>query len=174
MVAEDARQDADDGAASADFRAVFRRHAAGVAVVTTIGPHGPVGFTATSVSSVSVEPPYLVFSVNSTSSSRPAIETATSVVVNFLSADQSELANRFAAPAQDRFAGIPRDVLPTGDVVLAGALGWIQGNIEHRIDVAGSQVVVVRALRTGLGPLQYPLVYVNHAYHRLSDDTRLT
>lgn len=162
------------GARLEDFRAVFRRHAGGVAVVTAVGPGGPRGFTATSVVSVSVDPPYFAFSVNATSSSRPVIEAADGVVVNVLSAAQSDLAARFAAPAQDRFAGIDTEELPGGDVVLSGAVGWVQGRIEQRIDVAGSLLVVVRALHAELGPQAFPLVYVDHAYHRLTEDSRLT
>ncbi|SDB80002.1 NADH-FMN oxidoreductase RutF, flavin reductase (DIM6/NTAB) family [Raineyella antarctica] len=157
-----------------DFRAVFRRHAGGVAVVTALGPDGPVGFTATSVASVSVDPPYLAFSVNASSSSRAIVAAARTVVVNVLSAGQADVASRFAAPAQDRFAGIATQVLPNGDVALAGAVGWVQGQIEQATDVAGSLLVVVRALRAGLGPEDWPLVYVNHAFHALSEDSRLS
>lgn len=167
---DDARTDEQLGAE--DFRAVFRRHAGGVAVVTAVGPDGPRGFTATSVVSVSVDPAYFAFSVNATSSSRAVIEAADGVVVNVLSAAQSDVAARFAAPAQDRFAGIATEVLPGGEIVLSGAVGWVQGRIEQRIDIAGSLLVIARAVRADLGPRAFPLVYVDHAYHRLSEDSR--
>ncbi|WOP17509.1 flavin reductase family protein [Raineyella sp. LH-20] len=163
----------DEQIRATDFRAVFRRHAGGVAVVTAIGPDGPRGFTATSVVSVSVEPPYFAFSVNASSSSRAVIEAADSVVVNLLAAGQADVAARFAAPAQDRFAGIATETLPGGDVVLTGAVGWVQGRIEQRIDIAGSLLVVVRVLHAMLGPQAFPLIYVDHAYHRLTEDTRI-
>ncbi|MGQ4336108.1 flavin reductase family protein, partial [Streptomyces hayashii] len=58
------------------LRSVFRRHAAGVAVITASGGTGPVGFTATSLSSVSAEPPMLSFGIGTGASSWPAVSGA--------------------------------------------------------------------------------------------------
>ncbi|MYS39753.1 flavin reductase, partial [Streptomyces sp. SID5998] len=55
------------------LRSVFRRHAAGVAVITARGEAGPVGFTATSLTSVSAEPPMISFGIGTGASSWPAI-----------------------------------------------------------------------------------------------------
>ena len=61
-------------AVSADaFKAFFRGHPAGVAVITAIGDDGPVALTASSVSSVSVDPPLLIFSISSLSSATPTL-----------------------------------------------------------------------------------------------------
>ncbi|MGI3779839.1 MAG: flavin reductase family protein, partial [Janthinobacterium lividum] len=86
------------------FKGVFRRHPAGVAVITTVVDGQPVGFTATSVISVSADPPLLAFSVDSASSSWPALASAETLVVNFLSAAQVEVSARFATSGIDRFA----------------------------------------------------------------------
>lgn len=172
MADEHAREPG-EGISAEDFKAVFRRHAGGVTVVTAVGPDGPIGFTATSVISLSVDPPYLAFSVNAASSSRRVIEAAGSVVVNFLSAQQAGVANRFATPAQDRFAGLQTAVLATGDVVLTDSTAWAQGRVEQRVEVGNSMLVVVRVLDSGLGKMSSPLVYVDRAYHTLSDASRL-
>ena len=55
------------------LRSVFRQHAAGVAVITASGPAGPVGFTATSLSSAAAEPPLVSFGIGTGSSSWPVI-----------------------------------------------------------------------------------------------------
>src|SRR5690606_6346542 len=70
-----------------DYKAVFRHHPGGVALITAVGPDGPVALTATSVASVSAEPPLLVFSVSAMSSSLPALKVAETVIVHFLGAD---------------------------------------------------------------------------------------
>src|SRR5437588_3303905 len=62
------------------FRSVFRRHAAGVAVITARGA-SPVGFTATSLTSVAAEPPLLSFAVGTGSSSWPTLAAAAHVGV---------------------------------------------------------------------------------------------
>lgn len=172
-MASDSTGEPDEGVSAEKFKAVFRRHAGGVAVVTAVGTDGPIGFTATSVISLSVDPAYLAFSVNTASSSRRVIEVAGSVVVNILSGTQSAVAKRFATPARDRFAGLETAYLPSGDVVLNGSLAWAQGRVEQRIEVGNSLLVAVRVLDAGLGRKSSPLVYVDRAYHTLSESSRL-
>src|SRR3954452_2810290 len=76
---------------SETFRSIFRRHPAGVAVVALRDGDRPVGFTATSVISVSAEPALLTFSVAGTSSAWPALQRAASLTVNFLAAEQVDV-----------------------------------------------------------------------------------
>ena len=152
-----------------DFKAVFRNHPAGVAVVTLRGPHGPVGFTATSVTSVSAAPPVLAFSLAAASSSRPALERAGSVVVNFLAEDQRDVAATFARRGADRFAQVAWHSLPSGEPVLRGVTAWVRGEIEQRIPVGDSLLVTVGAGLSERHDGARPLVYVDRTYHRLGD-----
>lgn len=155
-----------------DFKAVFRTHPAGVAVVTLSGPDGPVGFTVTSVSSVSADPAVLVFSLTAGSSSRQAIEKARSVTVNFLAEDQEEIAETFARRGIDRFAQVQWDTLPTGEPALHGASAWVRGEVDHRIPVGDSLLITVRATLSRRREGSQPLVYVDRTYHRLGDHNR--
>lgn len=155
------------------LKQVFRHHPAGVAIITLAGPDGPVGFTATSVFSISADPPLFGFSVADTSSSLPAVERASSLVVNFLGSDQRDLAARFATRGIDRFAGIEWSALATGEPVLAGVVSWIRGDIVHRTATGGSRLVVVRATAWGQRGEPDPLVYVDRTYHRLGERSRL-
>lgn len=109
------------------FKAAFRRYPTGVAVITATGPGGPVGLTASSVASVSVEPPALSFSVMGTRSARAIVE-APSFVVNMLGPGHATLAHDFAHAGRPRFTPEQGwDVLPTGEPVLAGALATLRG-----------------------------------------------
>lgn len=165
----DGHEDADpDG-----FKAVFRHHPAGVAVVTMAGPDGPAGLTVTSVASVSAEPPILAFSVAAGSSSRAAVDQVSSVAINFLAEDQQPVAEAFARRRDDRFAGVAWEPLPTGEPVLDGAAAWIRGDIEQRIPVGSSLLVTVRAVELHRRDGARALVYVDRSYHRLSELTRL-
>ncbi|HLS48704.1 MAG TPA: flavin reductase family protein [Actinomycetaceae bacterium] len=158
---------------SEQFKAIFRHHPGGVAVITLSGPEGPVGFTATSVISVAAEPPHLAFSVAAASSSREAIDSASSVVVNFLGDDQHEIASQFARRNIDRFAGVDWSPLPTGEPLLAGTTGWIRGTIENRVAVGDSLLVTVRAEAADHVEGPSPLVYVDRTFHRLGPHSRL-
>lgn len=161
-----------DAATPDDFKAVFRDHPSGVAVITMAGPDGPAGLTVTSVASVSAAPPLLVFSLAAGSSSRPAVEHATSVVVNFLAEDQRETADVFARRGVDRFAQVAWDPLPTGEPVLDGVAAWILGRIDQRIPVGDSLLITVRADRFHRREAAPRLLYVDRTYHRIGDLTR--
>lgn len=165
---------APDGVTAEEFKAVFRHHPGGVAVVTLRTPQGPVGLTATSVISVSAAPPLLAFSLAATSSSRPALEAAEHVVVNFLAADQADVATQFARRGIDRFEGVQWCPLPTGEPVLHGTTAWVRGRVEQRFPVGDSLLMTVRAELTHRVADPSPLVYVDRRYHRLGDTSRLT
>jgi flavin reductase (DIM6/NTAB) family NADH-FMN oxidoreductase RutF len=155
------------------FRSIFRRHPAGVAVVALREGDRPVGFTATSVVSVSAEPALLTFSVAGTSSAWPALSRADSLTVNFLAASQVDVSARFATRGVDRFAGVAWSWLPTGEPVLEDVASWIRGDVVQRVGVGASHLVVVRARETSEGRPEAPLVYHDRAYHALDGSTAL-
>jgi flavin reductase (DIM6/NTAB) family NADH-FMN oxidoreductase RutF len=163
------------------FKAVFRQHPAGVAVVTLRHRERLVGFTATSVISVSAEPPVLAFSVAGGSSSWLPLTESETVVINFLSADQVDLSARFATRGIDRFAFGGWSLLESGEPVLDGSLRWLRAEIIQRTAVGSSHLVCLRALSSsaagapaapGSGPLP-PLVYHDRVYHRLGSASAL-
>lgn len=86
------------------FRRVFRKHPAGVAIVTAAGEGGPVGFTATSLASLSSAPPLVSFGVGRRASSWATVCAAEFVAVHLLETDQQQLATVFARSGADRFA----------------------------------------------------------------------
>lgn len=156
-----------DGALDrATFADLFRRHPAGVAVVTLTDGDRPLGFTATSVISVSAQPAVLAFSINDTSSSWPALSRAETVTVNLLAANQRQVSTVFATSGIDRFAQVDWHQLPTGEPVLGGTAGWISGRILERVPAGGSHLVIVAADRAEIANDE-PLVYRNRTYHQL-------
>lgn len=150
-----------------EYKSVFRQHAAGVAVVTLVHEGLPVGFTATSVISVSAEPPLLAFSIDSRSSSWPALREARTLVVNFLADDQVDVSARFARSGADRFAAGGWSPLPGGDPVIDGVLSWVRGRVVQRTPVGRSYLVSLWATEHATRPDALPLVYRDRAYHRL-------
>lgn len=158
-----------------DFKAAFRNHPAGVAVITADAGDGPVGLTATSVISVSASPALLVFSLSAFSSSAPALAKAETLVVHLLGADQMGLAKTFATSGIDRFADTTTwSRLVTGEPVLHNAPTWLRGRIVDRMQAGDSTVVAVQVLQASVsepGPDAdtSPLVYHNRAWHRLSE-----
>jgi flavin reductase (DIM6/NTAB) family NADH-FMN oxidoreductase RutF len=141
------------------FRRVFAGHASGVAVVTAAGRH-PVGFTATSVVSVSAEPPLLSFNVSLTSSSWPTLAAATHFGVHLLAADQSAIAVRFALTGADRFgAQTTWHPGPFGVPVLADVVAWLICEVQSRVLAGDHAVVIGQVVRADHVDDVAPLVY---------------
>ena len=81
------------------FKEAFRRHAAGVAVVTARDASGtPVGFTATSLASLAAVPPLATFNMARTASSWPAVAETDDVIVHLLGLRNRDLARRMSGP----------------------------------------------------------------------------
>ncbi|MDI2036039.1 flavin reductase family protein [Paenarthrobacter nitroguajacolicus] len=153
------------------FRAAFRAHPAGVAIVTAAGPDGPVGLTASSVASVAVDPPTLAFSVTG-GRSASVIAAAQSIVVHLVGADQLELARAFANPAAPRFTeDMDWEVLPTGEPLLREAQWALRCDIIHRAPL-GSSVLLAAAVQDirANSDASAPLVYHNREFHTLLEN----
>ncbi|GED88734.1 flavin reductase family protein [Streptomyces sp. 6-11-2] len=152
------------------LRSVFRRHAAGVAVITARGDAGPVGFTATSLTSVSAEPPLLSFGVGTGGSSWPAIAATDHVGVHILGEHQEELAATFARSGADRF-GAPTAWRegPEGVPVLDGVLAWMVCRVVTRVPAGDHRIVLAEVVLgdpTGVGR---PLLYHQGRFGALRD-----
>jgi len=150
------------------FRSVFRRHAAGVAVVTAADALRPVGFTATSLVSVAAEPPLLSFGVATGSSSWPVIAGADHVGVHILGEHQQELAATFARSGADRFAPPTRWAAgPHGVPLLEAVPAWLVCRVAARVPAGDHHIVVAEAVAGDpLGP-GGPLLYHEGRFHQL-------
>ncbi|WIB66559.1 flavin reductase family protein [Curtobacterium sp. MCBD17_035] len=157
------------------YKAAFRGHPAGVAVITADTPDGPTGLTASSVASVAVDPPVLVFSLSTNSGSAGAVLGAPLFVVHLMHAGGVELARRFAStgsPSVDE-PGI-WERLPSGDWYLPAAASVLRCRPLSTTPIGSSTVVVAEVLDIVLGLEQgEPLVYHNREFHSLTDRSRL-
>lgn len=164
-----------------DFRAIFRRHPAGVTVVTADAGTGPVALTATSVASMSADPPLLIFSVSSLSSSARVLKDSDTVVVHFIDPESLGIAKLGATSGIDRFAD--HNIwsrLPTGEALFHNVRTWIRGRVVNRLEACGSTIFVAQAIQASLSaeqldnqPERDGLVFMNRTWHRISDNSTL-
>lgn len=167
-------------ATPASFTGAFRQHAAAVAVVTFRAPGvspgeppRPWGFTATSVVSLSAEPPVLGFALDRASSCATPLARAATVAVSLLGADQARTAARFATRGRDRFADDGWTVLGTGEPVIVGARAWLRGVIIERLPAGGSTFVVAEAVEVARSTgSRGPLLYHDRKYFGLGSEHR--
>lgn len=154
------------------FKQMFRRHPAGVVVVALDAGEGPVGFTATSLTSLSLDPPLVSFAIGATTSSWPHVERAGSAVVHFLSAEQEPVARRFATSGIDRFAAPTAwRRLPTGEPVLQDVAGWLRLDIQQIVPAGDHRIVVSLVEDAWLDTGRAPLLFHDGAYHSLRTGT---
>lgn len=152
------------------LRSVFRRHAAGVAVITARGDAGPVGFTATSLSSVSAEPPMLSFGIGTGASSWPAISGAGHVGVHLLGEHQEELAGTFARSGADRFgAATAWREGPEGVPVLDDVLAWLVCRVVARVPAGDHRIVLAEVVLGDPAGAGRPLLYHQGRFNGLRD-----
>ncbi len=140
-----------------EMRRVLGAFASGVTVVTGADNGRPVGFACQSFSSLSLDPPLVLFCPAKTSTTWPLIRASGSFTVNVLAADQEPLCRVFA-DATDRFAGVGWAASPTGPV-LPDVLATVHCDVEAVHDGGDHELVVGRVrdlvLRREAGPLVF-------------------
>ena len=155
------------GVDSAQFRECLGRFATGVTIVTVERSDGrPVGMTANSVASVSLEPPLLSVCVDRQAELHDLILASPGFAVNVLESGQEALARRFADPHEDRFEGIGYHSGPRGEILLGGAIAYI-GCQRYAQYPGGDHTIVVGLVTSGSTAEGRPLLYYRGGYAAL-------
>jgi len=156
---------ASHGISSAAFRSALGRFATGVTIVTTCDEHGqPVGLTANSFNSVSLNPPLVLWSLSRTARTHAAFSRNPHYAVHVLAADQQPLAARFATKDIDRFAGLAWQP-GLGEVpILDGALAVFECRKTNQHDEGDHVIFVGEVLRCALQRQAAPLIYHGGQY----------
>ena len=146
--------------------ATFRRHASGVSVITCTDPEGnPVGFTATSMTSLGANPPLIMFSVACGASSWDAISKAEYIAIHTLGERNLQLAQRMAADHTKRF--IENDWIrgPHEVPVFTDATSVLVAKIRQVINVESNAVVIADVVTGAVGEENPALLYHQRGYH---------
>lgn len=143
--------DPEAAARARQFRDVLGLFCSGVTVVTSVSDGEPVGMTCQSFSSVSLEPPLVMFSPAKTSRAWPLMQRAGFFCVNILAADQSELSNGMATKGDEKFSGVAWRTASTGAPLLQGVLGYVDCTVHQVIEAGDHYVVIGRVKELGFG-----------------------
>jgi flavin reductase len=152
-----------------EFREAMSRLAAAVNVVTTNGPAGRAGFTASAVCSVTDEPPTLLVCINRRASAFPAFADNPMLCVNVLSADHQQVSNIFGGktPMAERFAQAEWTTHETGVPVLVNALAHFECRIGQRVAVGTHDVLFCEIVAMSTCNDSQCLLYFDRQYHHL-------
>jgi 3-hydroxy-9,10-secoandrosta-1,3,5(10)-triene-9,17-dione monooxygenase reductase component len=145
------------------FRQVLGHLPTGVTVITAHGEHGPVGMAANSVTSVSLDPPLILFCPAKSSTTWPKIRDAGSFCVNILARHHAQVTRQFAAKDSDRFAGLACERRPTGPA-LRDAGAWIECTISDEREAGDHTIVVANVVAIEASPGVEPLVFFRGSY----------
>ena len=146
------------------YRQVMGHFLTGVTVITAMCDGVPVGLAASSFTSLSLDPPLVLFCAGTSSSSWPRIQEAGHYCVNVLASSQEHISRQFSSKVQDKFQGVGWRAERTGSPVLTDALAWIDCRIENEFDGGDHIIVVGRVLACGNQDDQAPLAYFRGGY----------
>lgn len=147
------------------LRNALGQFATGVTVITTITPTGErVGVTANSFTSVSMEPPLVLWCPGKHLLSLPAFESATHFAINVLASDQHELSRKFSSASSDKFDGVDLIEGIAGLPVLAGAVATFECRTVER-HPAGDHIIYVGQVERYAHDPADPLVFHAGRYH---------
>jgi flavin reductase (DIM6/NTAB) family NADH-FMN oxidoreductase RutF len=153
------------------LRSAFGSYVTGVTVVTALSDGAePVGFTANSFTSVSLDPALLLVCVGKNLSSYPIFSTTDNFAVNILGSEQKKLADRFARYNGDRFENISWQQSQLQSPLLGGSCAWFDCSVFSRID-AGDHCVLIGNIHSFTDHGENGLGYFRHEY--FSTDRRI-
>lgn len=155
-----------------DFRQAMRQLAGGVSVITVGSDNDRTGLTATSVTSLSSDPPTLIVCVNLSSSSWRLLDRHGRFGVNFLGDRHRFVADRFAGrggeKGVERYAEASWETLVTGAPILEGALASLDCEVDEVIVRHSHAIVIGGVVAARVGQTGSPLVYWHGSYGAFS------
>jgi flavin reductase (DIM6/NTAB) family NADH-FMN oxidoreductase RutF len=149
---------------SRELRQALGSFVTGVTVVTTVDAAGRYhGLTANSFSSVSLDPPLVLWSQASKAPSHPVFAAAPRFAINILAEDQVALSNRFATSGADKFAGLELDSGAGGVPLLRGCRAWLECTVVSRLP-GGDHTIFVGEVQSIRRTERHPLVFGSGQY----------
>lgn len=149
------------------LRTVFGAFPTGVTTIAATINGQPIGLTASSFTSVSLDPPIVSVCVAHTSSTWPLLRTAPRLGISVLGAHQENACRQLASRVADRFAGVGWHARDDGGVFLDGSSAWLDCVIEREITAGDHTIVLLRVCGLDANHDTPPLVFHASRYRRL-------
>lgn len=149
-----------------DLRQALGKFATGVTVVTCQGSKGPCGITANSFSSVSLQPPLVLWNIAKVSNSLQAYLVATHFAVSVLAADQQEISHHFAQADHTRFNGIDYAVSEHGVPLIPGVVACFECR-TYQVHDCGDHYIIIGEVEKFHSNDDEPLLFYSGGYASL-------
>jgi flavin reductase (DIM6/NTAB) family NADH-FMN oxidoreductase RutF len=149
------------------YRRACAQFATGITVVTVVDANGhPHGMTVNSFSSVSLDPPLVLVSIDLRNSILGHFLSASFFAINILAEGQEGLSRRFSSVSEERFEGVEWHISPLGLPLLDGVLAHLECSVARTFE-AGDHTVLVGEVRDASYAHGKPLVFFNSGYRNL-------
>lgn len=149
------------------LRRVFGAFPSGVTAVAAMVDGAPLGITASSFTSVSLEPALVSICIAHASATWAVLRQAPRLGVSILGAEQERAGRQLATRGIDRFAGLTWRATTDGAVLLEGASGWLETSIEQQVRAGDHDIVVLAVHDLDADHDIHPLVFHASRYRTL-------
>lgn len=155
----------------ATFRAAMGQMASGVTIITMHADGEDHGFTASSFTSLSLDPMLVLVCVVKDQRSHALLQRAGHYAANILGASQKDLGVRFADPLTlDRFAGLDVARAMTGAPILRRSLAWVDCRVRDVVSGGDHSIFIGEVVAAQALPSEDALVYYNRQWGRFLND----
>jgi len=161
-------EQSDDPMRAQDLRRALGSFATGVTVISTKDSNGlPIGLTANSFTSVSLDPPLVLFCIDKRSKNLTAFETAPAFAVNILSHEQAAISGRFASKDEDRFALTPWETWDLNVPIIQHSSASFECERHNVVDAGDHLVFFGKVHNTLMNNQHDPLLYYKGKYREV-------
>lgn len=159
----------DDECATA-LRSIYSCFPSGVVSLCALCDNEPTGMAISSFTSVSLNPPLISLSLQSGSSTWKAMENAPTFGLSVLGEEQDALCRQLSRKGIDRFQGVEWTSQPSGAVLIAGAVAWLECKLHHRFIAGDHEIAVLLVIAAQASPDAAPLVFHASRFRKLVAD----
>jgi flavin reductase (DIM6/NTAB) family NADH-FMN oxidoreductase RutF len=150
-----------------NYRRTCAQFTTGITVVTTLDSEGrPHGMTVNSFSSVSLDPPLVLVSIDLKNAILGHFISSSWFAINILAEHQEELSRRFSSPSENRFREVNWNAGASGTPLLDGVLAQLECSVVRTFEV-GDHTVLIGEVQRASHTQGKPLVFFDSAYHHL-------
>lgn len=154
---------------SGEYRQAIGHFVTGVTVITSEDAEGPVGTTASSVSSVSADPPMVLVCLDQGSRTGRAVAGSGRFAINVLHTGQEPIATRLASKDPNKLAGVELNRGSGGNPVLPGALAQLECSVTQTLSAGTHTIFLAEVSSAAVGSEQEPLAYFRGRFARITD-----
>jgi flavin reductase (DIM6/NTAB) family NADH-FMN oxidoreductase RutF len=155
-----------------ELRTAMRAWTSGVTIVTAACDSEQHGMTVSSFTSISLDPPLIVISLQTNSRTHELVRRAKAFGVTILAADQQSLSERFASGAVetgDRLKGLQTETLVTGAPFIKGGLAYLDCRVTQTVHAGMNTLFIAEVVAVRGDDHESPLIYHDRRYHGLKD-----